>query len=146
MHTLVQRLKAVLFQRCPHCLRGKAFDGLIDMRERCPVCGYKFEIESGYFIGAMYASYFLAIPVIALLALAIHWLFLPSWQLYNAVLVALFPFLFLVPIIFRYSRVVWMHFDHPWVPAVDPTSSEPAVEPNASLKESNNGKEINKPL
>jgi uncharacterized protein (DUF983 family) len=125
MSTLRDRLKAVLLQRCPHCLQGKAFDGFAHMSDRCPDCGYKFEIEPGYFIGAMYASYFLAIPVIALLTLAIHWLFLPDWQLYNVVLVAIFPFLFVVPIIFRYSRIVWMHFDHPWVPAVNRLPSQP---------------------
>jgi uncharacterized protein (DUF983 family) len=119
MSTLLRRLKAVLLQRCPRCLRGKVFSGIVEMRECCPECGYKFEYEPGYFLGAMYFSYFLAIPIIGLLTVAIHWLILPDWQLYNVVLIAVFPFLVLVPIIFRYSRIMWMHFDHPWVPAAD---------------------------
>jgi uncharacterized protein (DUF983 family) len=121
-----QRMKAVCLQRCPHCLQGKVFDGSVSMRERCAVCAYKFEVEPGYFLGAMYVSYFLAVPVVALFSLVIHWLFLPSWKIGNVVLVAAVPFLLVVPTIFRYSRIIWMHFDHPWVPAADLSSSRPA--------------------
>ena len=34
------------------------------MHEYCPVCGLKFEREEGYFLGAMYISYGLALFVI----------------------------------------------------------------------------------
>ena len=82
------------------------------MHERCPVCGHRFEREQGYFLGAMYASYFLAIPVLGLLAWGVH-LLLPEWRWEFAVVIALVPFLFLVPLLFRYSRVLWMHIDPP---------------------------------
>lgn len=108
-----KRWWAILWQRCPNCLEGKVFQGVIDMHERCPHCGHKFAREPGYFLGAMYASYFMAIPILALLALFIHWLILPSWKLENTVLAALVPFVFLVPLIFRYSRIFWMHIDPP---------------------------------
>ena len=42
------------------------------MFERCPVCGLKFEREQGYFLGAMYVSYALAIPPF-LLFVTIFW-------------------------------------------------------------------------
>ncbi len=113
MFTLTQRLKAILLLRCPNCLRGKVFSGSITMRERCPECGHKFEREAGYFTGAMYASYFMAIPILALLTLLIWWLFLPDWPLQNVTLVAALPFLLVVPAVFRYSRVIWMHIDYP---------------------------------
>ena len=38
------------------------------MHERCPVCDLKFEREAGYFLGAMYVSYGLALVIIALIA------------------------------------------------------------------------------
>ena len=107
MFTVKQRLKAILLQRCPNCLGGKVFSGSITMCECCPVCGHKFEREAGYFTGAMYASYFMAIPILVLLTLLISWLFLPDWQLQNVALVATLPFLLLVPAVFRYSRVIW---------------------------------------
>jgi uncharacterized protein (DUF983 family) len=113
MLLLAKRIKAILLQRCPRCLRGNVFSGPATMRECCPECGHKFEREPGYFTGAMYASYFLAIPVLGLITLLIYSLFLRSWSLENVVLVAALPFLFLVPLVFRYSRVVWMHIDHP---------------------------------
>ena len=36
--------------------------GLLAMYERCPVCGLTYKREEGYFIGAMYVSYGMAIP------------------------------------------------------------------------------------
>jgi hypothetical protein len=84
------------------------------MHERCPQCGHKFLREPGYFLGAMYASYFLAIPLLALLAFLINWLILPTWKPENTVLVAVVPYTFLVaPLVYRYSRILWMHIDPP---------------------------------
>jgi uncharacterized protein (DUF983 family) len=107
------RAKAILLQRCPKCLHGKVFSGWITMRATCPECGHRFEREPGYFLGAMYASYFLAIPVLLVMTLLIYWLVLPSWSPENVVLVALVPFLFVAPLVYRYSRIIWMHFDAP---------------------------------
>jgi len=38
------------------------------MNEHCPHCGLRFEREQGYFLGAMYISYGLALPMIAFFA------------------------------------------------------------------------------
>ena len=83
------------------------------MRDNCPHCGHKFEREPGYFIGAMYASYFLAIGVLGVLTGVIYWLFLPDWEPQYVVMIAVIPFLLFVPVIFRYSRILWIHIDHP---------------------------------
>jgi uncharacterized protein (DUF983 family) len=56
-------LAAVLRERCPRCLQGHVFRGLIAMNERCPVCGYAFTRESGYFYGAVVFSYTIAVAV-----------------------------------------------------------------------------------
>lgn len=37
---------------------------------------------------------------------------LASWELVWAALAAWGVFLLLVPAVFRYSRIIWMHFDH----------------------------------
>ncbi len=104
------------------------------MASRCPECGHYFEREPGYFLGAMYASYFLAIPVLALITLLIYWLFLPGWLLENVVLVAAIPFLFLVPIVYRYSRVVWMHIDAPPPSTVRNSSIRAARSPEGAVR------------
>ena len=80
------------------------------MYEHCPVCGLKYEREPGYFLGAMYVSYFLSIPLIGL-ALGILTLLFPSlgWEwrvgLSGVVLVPFAPWLF------RISRSLWIYFD-----------------------------------
>jgi hypothetical protein len=62
----------------------------------------------------MLVSYLLAVPIFTVLWLAL-WLVV-GWDILPALIVATVVFLFLVPMIFRYSRVLWMHFDQ----AVDP--------------------------
>jgi len=107
---LLVAAKSVLGQRCPSCHRGRVFNGLIEMRDSCDACGYRFEKEPGYFVGAMYVSYAMAVGAYAGLTLLCR-RFLPGFSP-AAALGAAFPlFLLLVPVIFRYSRVIWMHFD-----------------------------------
>ena len=62
---------AALRQRCPKCRDGPIFSGRVRMNEFCPRCGLRFEREPGYFLGAMYFSYVLAIPILGLLILGV---------------------------------------------------------------------------
>jgi uncharacterized protein (DUF983 family) len=39
-------------KRCPLCGTGKLFTRWFRMKERCPGCGYRFEREEGFFLGA----------------------------------------------------------------------------------------------
>jgi uncharacterized protein (DUF983 family) len=57
------RLDALLKQRCPRCFQGQLFAGLFRMHERRRTCGLPYEWEPGYFVGAMYFSYGLALIV-----------------------------------------------------------------------------------
>ncbi len=108
------RLRAALRGRCPRCRDGKIFAGILKMNERCPSCALLFEREPGYFTGAMVVSYTLGVPLLALL-IGVAWfgLRLPvEW----ALLAADLAFLVFVPAVFRWSRVLWIHFDR----TVDP--------------------------
>ena len=58
-----------LVKRCPLCGGGGLFTGWFRMRERCPRCGYLFEREEGFFLGAYVIN--LAITQGLLLLLAI---------------------------------------------------------------------------
>jgi uncharacterized protein (DUF983 family) len=111
MSRVFQCLSAIIRQRCPKCWRGAVFSGPIAMNERCPVCDYRFQQDEGYFLGALYMSYALSIPLLGLLTLLLHFTLLPSWELQYVVLVALVPYLVFVPAVFRYSRILWMFFD-----------------------------------
>jgi hypothetical protein len=80
----------------------------------CPECGLKYEREQGYFLGAMYISYGLALAIIALFALLL-WL-VTRWSIERDVVIASLLFLPFVPIVVTVSRVLWIHFDR----AADP--------------------------
>jgi uncharacterized protein (DUF983 family) len=108
------RLRAIARQRCPRCLIGLAFRGGLTMYYACPNCGLVFGRESGYFIGAMIVSYMLSVPILGALCLLI-WL-ATGWRADLTILVGAVLSLPLVPPLFRYSRVIWMHFDR----VVDP--------------------------
>lgn len=104
------RFWALAHQRCPRCRVGPIFQSTWRMNDRCPRCGLLFVRDTGYFTGAMYFSYALGVPVITLLAGGFY-LLLPDWALWKLLLLAWLAFLPLVPVIFRYSRVFWIHFD-----------------------------------
>jgi hypothetical protein len=81
------------------------------MCEVCPACGLDLDRgDPGYFTGAMYVSYALAIPLLALLTLIEH-LIVPRWSLFRLVVLASILCLPLVPWMWQYSRVIWIYFD-----------------------------------
>ena len=84
------------------------------MRERCPICDLQFQRESGYFLGAMYISYGLALVVILALAVVL-WL-LTHWRLDKLTIGAILLFLPLAPALTLLARVLWIYLDQ----AVDP--------------------------
>ena len=101
----------MLRQRCPRCLHGHVYHGLMSMHDTCPECGHQFGREPGYFTGAMYASYTMAVPLLFIIFVVLWSLFSSTWTLMFNLLVTFIVFLPCVPIIFRYSRVIWMHVD-----------------------------------
>jgi uncharacterized protein (DUF983 family) len=101
---------AMLTQKCPRCRAGQIFRGHITMSDDCPVCGLHFEREQGYFLGAMYLSYALSVPILGLLMLAVY-LLVPELRFEFIVLVATIAYLPFVPLVFRYSRVLWIYFE-----------------------------------
>ena len=79
------------------------------MHECCPNCGLKFEREQGYFLGAMYISYGLALITIVVIGLLL-WAF-TSWSLQRITLWAILLFLPLAPALTlfpAYSGFTWI--------------------------------------
>jgi uncharacterized protein (DUF983 family) len=106
-------------QLCPKCREGPIFRrpiyrGWLAMYERCPVCGLEFEREQGYFLGAMYVSYGLSIPIVVLLVL-LFWKF-TGWPYDIDVLAAFLAYLPIVPPATRFARVVWLYIDQAFDP------------------------------
>jgi hypothetical protein len=105
----VKRLVAVLRLRCPRCLEGRVWRGFLSMNQVCPKCGLVFEREPGYFTGAMVVSYVLAVPALGAIVIAL--MTVGGLSAVPALLIGDVAYLALVPFIFRYSRVVWLHLD-----------------------------------
>jgi uncharacterized protein (DUF983 family) len=109
-------LAAALRQRCPRCRQGRLFRGMAQMNDPCPVCGLVFEREPGYFLGAMYFSYALAVLIIMPAFIFFYWL-LPNWPGPALALLAMLPFVPFIPAVFRYSRVIWLYFERGAAPS-----------------------------
>ncbi len=92
--------------RCPHCGKGKTFTGLFQFQRVCPVCGVRFERQSGESVGGMYinlgAAELISIVGYFLSEVLFHppfWLQIAFWVTFNIVFVLLF---------YRHSRSLWI--------------------------------------
>jgi uncharacterized protein (DUF983 family) len=103
-------LTALLRQRCPDCRQGSLFKNLFIINSRCPVCGLRFEREPGYYVGAMYFSYALALAILVPLFFLFQWL-LPDWPTLLIPLLPVLIYLPFTPVVYRYSRALWIYFD-----------------------------------
>jgi len=113
-------IKAVIAAKCPKCRVGKMFVGNTysfrkqRMNDVCPHCGFRFEIEPGYFYAAMYVSYAMAVlEVIAVAWLTYEITESESPWLYFGVLIA--AILLFSPFNYRYSRLILLHYLTPKV-------------------------------
>ena len=79
------------------------------MNDRCPQCGLHFNREPGYFLGAMYISYALALAVICGFG-AVLWVG-TRWRVDKVALWAVVLFLPLAPMLTFLSRVLWIYLD-----------------------------------
>jgi uncharacterized protein (DUF983 family) len=112
-------LSGIFQQLCPRCRMGRIFRysifrGFPKMIERCPSCDLKFEREEGYFLGAMYISYGLALVTIAIITVLLR--FFTNWSIVKDIVWAIVLFLPLAPTLTLLSRVLWIYLDQ----AIDP--------------------------
>ena len=110
---------AALHAKCPKCRRGDMFKNKMylssqKMNETCPHCGFRFEIEPGYFYVAMFVSYAFNIAQMVTLAVALYVL-TGSKNPWIYVGVLLGSAVLLSPFNFRYSRVVLLYWLTPGV-------------------------------
>ena len=103
-------LRIGLRQRCPVCGRGKIFAGFFKTYEKCPVCGFEFEREPGYYTGAMAINLVVSELLIAIVAVPLA----ASQAVPVSTLIILGVTLpILLPVLFyRPTKSLWMSFDH----------------------------------
>ncbi len=120
MREFLRLLLSGLFLRCPYCGKGKLFRRFYSMYDRCPVCGWRYEREEGYWTGAMALNLVVTELLIAIVTVpVVIWLAVSGLPIWPLVAIGL-PMCFILPLLFfRHARSFWMSLDfmiHP----VDP--------------------------
>lgn len=103
--------------KCPQCQSGKMFpfpfwnlNHFSDMDSNCRVCDLKFEIEPGFFWGAMYVSYTLTVGMMLIIAGLILWLSHGNAGFWTYVIPIVSCLIGTIPLTFRYARVLMLYF------------------------------------
>ena len=104
----------IVRQRCPRCRDGRIFKssiywGFPGMHDCCPNCGLRFNREPGYFLGAMYVSYGVALVTIAAIGVVLWGV--TDWRVDKIAIWAVVLFLPFAPMLTLLSRVLWIYLD-----------------------------------
>jgi len=107
-------LYSIFSLKCPRCHQGKLFDTSVfdyahplSMGSTCTVCHQKYELEPGFYWGAMFVSYgvsaFMMFGLIALFFFGFNTSLEAAFGWTIAIIVILFVY------ILRLSRSIWIH-------------------------------------
>ncbi|WP_175402755.1 DUF983 domain-containing protein [Mangrovivirga cuniculi] len=77
------------------------------MNDKCSCCGLRFEIEPGFYFGAMYISYAFVVALFVATSLFLKVIFDPDLIYYLITLPVIS--VILMPIIFRFSRTIYLY-------------------------------------
>jgi uncharacterized protein (DUF983 family) len=112
------RFYRIIAELCPRCGQTKVFRkqrhllAMPEMNRSCSHCGYHFDREPGYFLGAMYISYGLSVLWGGITFLICYFLFpgLPTIWIPILILVAI---TLMAIKSWKLSRIIYMHI-FPW--------------------------------
>ncbi len=106
---------ATVQARCPQCHQGRLFQykwwnvfKFSQMHENCPKCGLRYEVEPGFWFGAMYVSYAFTVGIMILGGLIIYHGFGDPDAMGYVVPITITSLL-MVPFNFRMARVLFIH-------------------------------------
>ena len=113
------RFYGIIKNLCPKCQSGRfwkesnpyknIFDKNLGNCDSCDNCHFKYEIEPGFWYGAMYVSYGLAIVfsvLIYMLLVNIN----NDIEVFNQFLIISISILLISPVNYFYSRIIWINF------------------------------------
>lgn len=106
------KLAAIAAMKCPRCREGNMFyapitQGIYKMNTECPVCKQPFELEPGFYWGAMYVGYGLSGGYMLTTVGAM--LLLLNWSVEAAFAVSIIGGIIIFPFIARLARVIWIN-------------------------------------
>ncbi len=106
--------------KCPQCQSGKMFNypfwnlnKFTEMDANCKVCDLKYEIEPGFFWGAMYVSYFLTVGLMLVLGGFILWVSNGNADFWDYVIPIISSLILISPLTYRFARVLMIYFFSP---------------------------------
>ena len=116
MLTKGTKIYSIFKMKCPRCHDGDiffnanpyVFSQFGKMHDRCPVCDLKYDMEPGFFLGAMYVSYGMAVAI-ALPSGLILSAILSEWKMYEIIGLVLIEIVLLMPILYYLSRSIWLN-------------------------------------
>lgn len=122
-----------LAKRCPRCGGGDLYEGWFRMKPRCPTCGYLFEREPGFFVGAYLINFAIAegLLFVMLMAFLVWKNSHPDAGIAFAVWIGM-VFSIVAPIVFYpFSRTIWSAIDLAMTPLelAEIVAAADAVEP-----------------
>jgi uncharacterized protein (DUF983 family) len=106
------KIAAIVSMKCPKCREGDMFNapitqGIYKMNKECPVCKQAFELEPGFYWGAMYVGYGLSGGYM-LSTVGAMLLFL-NWSVELAFTISILGGIIIFPLIARLARVIWLN-------------------------------------
>jgi uncharacterized protein (DUF983 family) len=109
--SLTRMLARAVRKRCPLCGSKGLFTGWTRLRDTCPGCGYRFERESGYWVGAIIINLAVTEVLFGIMFITTLLATAPEvpWQPLLAVALAtngIFPWIF-----YPLSKTIWMAVD-----------------------------------
>lgn len=112
MSEFLRLLLSGLFLRCPYCGKGKLFRRFYRMYERCPVCGWRYEREEGYWTGAIAINLVATELLIAVVTVPlVIWLAVSGLSVWPLVIIGV-PMCVILPLLFfRHAKSFWMSLD-----------------------------------
>ena len=79
------------------------------MNEKCSCCGQHFEPEPGYYYGAMFVSYGFSTAIFIAVWVILSFIF-EEVTLTMMIVALIVSVVALLPVSFRLSRSIWIHF------------------------------------
>lgn len=114
-------LGSVLKNKCPRCRKGNLFitdnpynlKSTMKMPEQCPVCGQRYELQTGFYFGTGFVSYGLSVALLG--AVFIAWaltlgLSYKDNSIVFCLIVAITLTILVQPVMQRLSRSIWIAF------------------------------------
>lgn len=114
----VRFIRNIFNDKCPRCTKGYVFKQDVSifkipiMHATCETCNYHFDREPGYFLGAMYISYALAV-LQGILTYILLYLTVPSLSTFYEILIIILVIILFARKNYKLSRIIYIHI-FPW--------------------------------